>query len=294
MLEVIADTTDQFVDFCPFVPCIDAQGNIAFQARLRTGQTGVFHDDGAELFLADGDFAAVISHPAWVRSQVTFYAALQSGGTALATGKGGVLTEHRNVGPLGPTTNTAGDIAFRADDAIWVYQAGACREVARIGDRYIEFHGLPVATVDGRVVFRADLNDGSAVIMRECEIIHQTNGELGRFPCVNALGHVAFAVPNGIFVAKPELAPVAMLNGPYTFRGALVGNADAVVAIATPHGGQLGIYADHNRLIGIGDQFLGSEVVDFALNPVSINTVGDMAIRIKLANDIQAIVRWNG
>ena len=44
-------------------------------------------------------------------------------------------------------------------------------------------------------------------------------------------------------------------------------------------------------LLGLGAALLGSAIVDFALNPVSINDRGQVAIRVKLANELQLILR---
>ena len=55
----------------------------------------------------------------------------------------------------------------------------------------------------------------------------------------------------------------------------------------------LGIYADGARLVGVGDDFEGSTVVEFALNPVSINGAGQFAARLKLSDGRQFIVRFD-
>ena len=61
-----------------------------------------------------------------------------------------------------------------------------------------------------------------------------------------------------------------------------------------PVGGD-GIYTgpdpEHDRIFAIGDQLLDSTVTGFALNPVSINDAGQLAIRIALESGRQLIVR---
>ncbi|MCC6677322.1 MAG: hypothetical protein IT436_09270 [Phycisphaerales bacterium] len=44
-------------------------------------------------------------------------------------------------------------------------------------------------------------------------------------------------------------------------------------------------------LLEIGGPLLGSTITEFALNPVSINSAGRLAIRLRLADGRQAIVR---
>ncbi|HJV68969.1 hypothetical protein, partial [Ideonella sp.] len=63
----------------------------------------------------------------------------------------------------------------------------------------------------------------------------------------------------------------------------------------TPAGGRLGLYTGtdpiRHRLLGLGDTVFGATVVDFALNPVSINGLGQMAIRVALGDRRQFILR---
>src|SRR5262249_4310803 len=85
-------------------------------------------------------------------------------------------------------------------------------------------------------------------------------------------------------------------NGAFEgFRGALVNRAGLVAFSATPRGGRLGVYAGADpvadRIIALGDPLLGSVVAAFALNPVSVNEAGQLAVRVSLADGGQAIVR---
>lgn len=61
------------------------------------------------------------------------------------------------------------------------------------------------------------------------------------------------------------------------------------VFYATPQGGDLGIYQgiDARKILAIGDPLLDSFVLEFALNPVSINNIGQIVVRVKLANQRQ-------
>jgi hypothetical protein len=89
---------------------------------------------------------------------------------------------------------------------------------------------------------------------------------------------------------------VADTNSPFgSFRGALINRTGTILWCATPRGGELGIYTGPDpvadRIVSIGDPWFGSTVTDFALNPVSVNDAGQVAIRVRLANDRQIIVR---
>ena len=101
----------------------------------------------------------------------------------------------------------------------------------------------------------------------------------------------------GIFRASDgKMTTIADTNGAFeSFRGALINDSGTVFFYATPRGGRLGIYAGSDPLadavLSIGDPLFDSTVVDFALNPVSINERGELAIRIRLANARQMIVR---
>ena len=79
------------------------------------------------------------------------------------------------------------------------------------------------------------------------------------------------------------------------FRGALINNSGEIIFFAAPVGGELGIFNGpdpvNNKILSIGDSMFDSETTDFALNPVSFNDHNQIAIRIKLANDRQLIIR---
>lgn len=59
--------------------------------------------------------------------------------------------------------------------------------------------------------------------------------------------------------------------------------------------GQQGIYTGtdptRHRLLGLGEALFGATVVDFALNPVSVNGSGQVAIRVALGDRRQFILR---
>jgi hypothetical protein len=75
-------------------------------------------------------------------------------------------------------------------------------------------------------------------------------------------------------------------------RGALVDDEGNVVFFATPKGGALGVYDGAERLIvGVGAPAFGARVVDFALNPASINADGHLALRVALDDGREVIAR---
>ncbi len=78
-------------------------------------------------------------------------------------------------------------------------------------------------------------------------------------------------------------------------RSALITSAGAVVCIATPRGGSLGLFAgpdpEADRILALGDPLLGSTVAELASNPVSVNAVAQVAIRARLTDGRQLILR---
>ena len=287
---------------------------------------GVFTGDGGKISRvaesASSDFASIDSHPDINTSgTLSFYARLQSGrqGVLLTrngeeinlTGLGEPL---KSLGPLGPTMNDEGTVAFRAN-----LQSGAAgiftgsRErivtIAETGSVYSAFHGLPVISDKGTVVFRADLQGRGQGIYLARGASHETIVEtgdrfsdLGLFPSMNDAGMVAF----GATLKAGGAGIFAVINGrtqrlvdkaaPFeSFRGVLINRAGLVVFYATPKRGGLGIYSGPDpiadRILSLGDPLFGSAVTEFALNPVSVNEAGQIAIRVGLADKRQAILR---
>lgn len=323
-LTPVAETGDRFGDFAPYVASIDDRGIVAFQAALRGGRTGVFHSDGTSILeVADAArHVHVRSHPDIGGAGATsFYADLAPGGQAVLlirdgriitiAGTGGAF---ESIGPLGPTMNDAGTVAFRADtgsgtSGLFTGSGAEITTIAETGGLFRGFQGLPVVDRRGTVVFRADLTEGGQAIyaydggaLTPLADTRRRFASLGAFPCSDDEGTVVFAAAlaggaAGVFTAKGgEITTIADTSGPFeSFRGALIDGAGAVVLLATPRGGALGIYAGPDpatqKILSIGDPCLGSTVTSFALNPVSINRAGQLAIRVSLAGDRQAILR---
>jgi hypothetical protein len=175
--------------------------------------------------------------------------------------------------------------------------------------RFSGFQGLPVINNQGTVAFRADLKGGGQGIYRgggEAVVTIAETGDLfsdlAFFPAMNDEGTVAFGATlkaggAGIFaVTDGAITPLVDANAPFeSFRGVLISRAGLVAFCATPRGGRLGVYAGADpiadRVISLGDPLFGSTVTGFALNPVSVNEAAQLAIRVSLADDRQAIVR---
>lgn len=327
-LTPIAANDGRFVDFAPYVASINDDGVVAFQATLSDGHSGVFTSDGqsiADIAVTTSTACPVrlfSSHPDINQAgKLAVYGTLKSGDEAvlLMRPDGSVtVTDARGrlsgIGPLGPTMNERDDVAVRGTSqdgqaCIRVWRGSQFHAVAEAGDRFCSFEGLPVVNNDGHVVFRADLPDHSQGIFvqrdEQCAAVAMTGHdfeEIARFPIINDRGDVAFAARRtsgawGIFTAASgRLACVVDAEAGFeSFRGVLINNTGPVAFYGTPAGGRLGIYAGadpiRHRVLGLGDTLFGATVVDFALNPVSINELGQLAIRVALDDRRQFILR---
>lgn len=325
-LTTIAETSDRFRDFSPYVAAINDAGTVAFQATLLDGTTGIFTGSGgvvASRLESTGDVASrFYSHPDINNEGALCVYGVLAGGheRVLLAHEGGVIAFADTSGPflsicpLGPTMNHRGAVAFRANTraqrsgVFTRLPDGSLVTVADTG-RFAGFQGLPVITDDGSVVFRADLPKGGHGIYRsrgqDLEAVAMTGDRfhtLGFFPSANVHDTVVFCATlrsgdAGIFRAKDgNISTIAGTNDGFeSFRGALINDSGTVFFYATPRGGRLGIYAGpdpvRDAVLSIGDPLFGSTVVDFALNPVSINERGQLAIRVRLASSMQWIVR---
>jgi hypothetical protein len=323
-LMVIAGNSGPFSDFGPYVPSINDRGTVAFFATRRGGATGVFSGDGGPIQTLHQK-ATYRSHPDINDDDTLCVCAdLADKSQVVLFGKPGappeVITHEGipSIGPLGPTINAAGAIAFRATSAagragIYVAADGELTRLAEVGDRFGGFDGLPVSLDDGSVIFRADHSDCSQSIHRwraggALDCIVQTGemfGELGRFPDANARGTVVFTATrrdgtSGVFTIDASGAITPAVESAKVFenlRAALIDDTGRIVFCATPGGGELAIYALDGagavprRIIGLRDEFGTCPLTDFALNPVSFNNAGQIAVRLKLADGRQFIAR---
>lgn len=317
-LAAVAETGPTFSSFQPYVPAVSA-GVVAFAAATVAGQA-VFLDqgEGPRALGARDLVAAVVSHPDLNASgDLSFFARSSSGEEGLARVREDRLdwvALPEGIGPLGPTMNDAGVVALRApadgQAAVWRHSADGLDLVARADMRpFAAFHGLPVVDHLGRTVFRADLADGRQGVFRAdgggIETIYETTSpreRVGLFPFAGE-GGVAFvgADDDGspwIWVARSDSLGGRTMHGAGAFeslRGALLDARGYLVFYATPSGGQLGVYAgpdpQRDRILGVGDPWAGSTVAEFALNPVSIDAEGRLALRVLLADGREAVLR---
>ncbi|WP_374566189.1 choice-of-anchor tandem repeat NxxGxxAF-containing protein [Ideonella sp.] len=326
-LTTIASTGDRFTDFAPYVASINDAGVVAFQATLAGGHSGVFTGGGGPITdIAVTTSAACpvqrfTSHPDINRAgALTVYGTLDTGEQALLMFTDGHLAaaggrdRFTTIGPLGPTMNEHGEVAFRGalrdgQAGIHLQRGAEAITIATAGPGYRGFEGLPVVNNLGQLVFRADLPDGRQGLFMhqqgQCSAIATTGDdftELARFPIVNDHGTVAFAAVRktggpALFTATAGRLTclVDAAAGFESFRGVLINNAGPVAFYATPAAGQIGIYTGpdplHHRVVGVGDALLGATVTDFALNPVSVNELGQLAIRVALSDGRQFILR---
>lgn len=285
--EIIARTGQGFSSFGPYVAAINDAGHVAFSAD---GAVFVWRGGGEPEPIEVG--GEVASHPDIDASgRACAYVRLESGETAVALD--GKILASGGLGPLGPTMNDRGQVACRARGGLFIASARGVREVAAAGDRFIDFYGLPCAGSAGDVVFRADRgiyrwHDG------EIEALVEIGGafvELAHFPALGPDGSVIFAARTrsgrGVWQIDDAGELRELVSGGFeSFRGALASER-GFVFFATPPGGALGIYDDsRHRLFGIDDDITG-----FALNPVSINRSGQLALRLDLASGAGAIAR---
>jgi len=319
-LTPIASTGDRFTDFMPYAASINSRGVVAFQAAVKGGGSGVYAGSGgliATVFdITTGAVGAPRSHPDINQSgSACFYAGPESGGRRVVLIRNGQVTAiAENAGPLGPTLNDAGTVAFRADSGagesgVFTGSGGPVTTIAETGDAVTGFHGLPVINSRGAVAFRADLRAGGQGIYvgdgGRLTPVAETGdvfSGLGQFPIMTDAGTVAFCATlqsggSGIFAASAgAIAPIIDASSAFeSYRGVLLNSAGNLVFYATPRGGELGVFTGPDPrsdcLLAMGGSLFGSTIVDFALNPVSMNDLGQVAIRVKLANDMQYVLR---
>ncbi len=316
-LTPIASTGSQFRDFAPYVASISDDGAIAFQATLADARSGAFmHRDGQLHDLTSAEALVVTSHPDINdRGDCCFYASPTASPSALYALHDGFLRQRSpNAGPLGPTMNSRGHIAFRAAAAPSGEQVIARADddetsvIAHTGREFTAFHGLPVIDDAGRILFRADRTDGSQALLlsdgADLRTIASTGprfATLPAFPAMHDADCIVFAATlpdghGGVFACiDGDLhAVIDESAGFESFRGALVDAHRRVVFFATPRRGSLGIFSgpDPHRhcILAVGSPLLDSSVAELALNPVSINSRGDLAIRVKLESGAQHII----
>lgn len=328
-LTPIAVTGVTFSRFGPYVAAMGDDGAIAFQAAFVGGGSGVIvaRDGRLEAVVdtrtshgARTGLAEITSHPDFARDgRVAFYGRDARGGSGVYVADGATVerldgsgdADTVAVGPLGPTSNADGLVAYRAtardgSAVIRVCGGRAPREPFRADGPIAAFHGLPIVTGRGAVLARVELRDGTHAIVRDDgrsseDVVVTGEGvaELGLFPSADDDGTVVTSIRTTrgatalVSIAGTRLDTLVAEGAAYAHvRGGLLRDGHAVV-FATLHEGSLGIFAGtdpvHHRIVAIGDRCLGSRVTSLAANPVSIGRAGALAIRLALADDREAI-----
>lgn len=323
---IIAETGERFIDFSPYVASINNKGITAFQAESANGITGIYSGDGVSLNTviesSGNEFKNFYSHPDINdNEEYCFYAELNTGAQGIFLLKNNetvTLTEtdtiFKSIGPLGPTMNEKGGVAFRADlnsgnSGVFVYNNKCVKKIADTETIFSDFFGLPVINDSGTVAFRALMKNGVQGIFasndESYQVITDTKSEFtdfGRFTGVNDAGTFVFNASlkngnSGIFTIsngiKNTIADTA--NGFESFRSALINNSGNNIFYAVPREGKEGIFNGNepvnNKIISLGDTIFDSPVTELTLNPVSLNDNDQIALRIKLEDSRQMIVR---
>jgi len=137
-LTLIADTSDRFSDFSPYVASINNAGMVAFQAALRSGGTGVFTGSGGAITMvadtAGGLVSNFYSHPAInCNGALSVYADLNSGGQGVFLSRDGQLSTladtsgpFKGIGPLGPTMNDEGTVRQQSGSGLRTRDRSSC------------------------------------------------------------------------------------------------------------------------------------------------------------------------
>lgn len=318
----IAETGGELADFGPYVAAINDSGTVAFRARSSAGGSAMFLGAGGPLRPLEAPAGELIGHPDVDNSgSLSFLMEDPATGPALwLRSPDGVLTRASSadpvaaMGPRGPVMNDSGCAVFCARlnsgaECVLQSDGGRLQVVARAGERFRAFPGLPVVNREGAVAFAALLTaGGAALLLSRGGTLTTVAGtetefrELSAFPSLSDAGHAAFtgtlkSGQAGVFRREDgRLRALSDPGSPFeNFRSVQQFGAGGLIVCATPRGGQLGIYrgAGPNapRLIGLGDTFQDSTVADFALNAVSVNASGQIAIRLRLANGRQFILR---
>ena len=204
-----------------------------------------------------------------------------------------------------PVINSRGAVVFRADlddsrQGVFVSDGQRVIAVALTGERFVSLGAFPTQNDDGTVVFcgvERPAGVMGAGVLRGPQAPSPAFWSGQGFNPPGAAGGAAQASGGGVFIARDGHVSRALdTNGPFeSFHGALIDGMGRIVFYATPRGAALGVFtgpdADASRLVSLGMELYGAAVVDFALNPVSINSAGQLAVRVRLEDQRQHVLR---
>ncbi|MBS1516874.1 MAG: hypothetical protein JSS91_02175 [Bacteroidetes bacterium] len=325
VFKLIAETGDRFKDFSPYVASVNNLGEVAFQAELENGDSGIFIGNGNSIIKAADtsadSFIEFYSHPDINDNKsMCFYAEMRTGRQAVVLLKNGrseviSLTENNCgiVGPLGPSINENDSVTFRADmnkdySGIYVGGTSGFKKIADTENIYKEFYGIPVINNSGSVAYRAKLKNGSHGIFIYGNVTGEFKtdsisgfSDIGNFFGFNDTGILVFKAVDkngteGIFCYNDgQYITIAEKNDQFeSFRNAFINNSGKIFFSANSENGHMGLYecSGENilKVLSNGDTMFDSVVEETAVNAVSFNDLNQISIRIKLKDGRQIIL----
>ena len=317
MWQTIADNKTKFMTFGPYVPAISDNGRVAFQTTIQSGKQGIYvwipKSQTCYQLSQEEIQGQAISHPDLTEDKVCFYAKQKRHSYLCQIPQGTPkksINETWSIGPLGPTINALGHIAFRAYNSfgnplIAMTQHDDIKVIAQVDEFFHGFQGLPVINRHSQVVFRADLQDGTQGIflydqghLKECVRTGNIFTQLGRFPDLNDQGNVLFSGvkksgKSGLYKSDDLNITTIVESAHFHVRGGLINNHDQYLIFGQTPGEPLGLYTGSNlsqsNVLTIGDSFENSFIAEFALNSVSFNSQGKYVLRIALEDSRELI-----
>ncbi|MFN8670936.1 MAG: choice-of-anchor tandem repeat NxxGxxAF-containing protein [Candidatus Sericytochromatia bacterium] len=325
-INLMCNSKVDYEDFSPYVSSINNNSVLSFQATLKEGKSGIYISEKNKvncIIKTDNKFKEFFSHPDINNAKnITFYANKHDGEEGVYLSKNNeiytifsvIKNELNYIGPLGPTINEKNLVSFRATyngiEAIYYGSINKSILIADNKDFFKSFHGLPVINDNNEIAFRTTLkNNREAIYLHKNNenicLVDTTNNfsSISSFISLNNFGEVIFAgkLKNGeenIFIYKNGNIEALFYNKMFdSFRGALINNNRNIIFYATTKNEGLGVFAYNNneiiKIISFEEKLFNAPVIDFALNPVSLNDKGEIVLRIKDSNNIHSIISVN-
>ena len=299
------------------MPCLSDNQTASF---IRTGMDGttelVIHPlAGPQSVLAPPSGGKFASHPAMNSSGVIgVYGERADGESVLWVAdqnRSWEGCEATGFGPLGPTINEEGEIACRRSLApnseVGISVRESYRRVLSAGEN-LEFHGIPVINNLGALAIRQNKGGEQGIVVsipsgESYWLSWLGVSEVGPFIGINNFLQIAFRATREdgtSFLGWTDRyrGLICLLSSGdiwESFRGILIDDFGRCLFYGTPVGCELGVYFGHDPsehfIFGIGHDLGQGKIVDFALNPVSINCLGQFAFRATFEDGSQGIYR---
>ena len=288
---------------------ISKNGTVAFVAtRKDNGFTGIYTYDGnpnsQPKLIADNSSGSKISNFAPGLSindkgEVAFSAQLKSGGQEIFKGNGIVITNISNCVSSGTSANQC-PLTGLGNNGIWGNQILSAFSPSINNDGMVAFTSVNgVFTGDGNSINQILSNpvafwNGS---YREANI--NDSGLVSAFAHNNGQGQLLFSSDgnNGSIVAANNFDTAGSLETFFHMGSTSINNKGIVAFMANQANVGKGIFigadAVEDKVIGIGDTFFGSTVVDLAMDRESLSNDNEISFWAKLANGIEGIFRAN-